>query len=82
MDVKNFAFLETYQPQLMEQAELAEKLLYIDAGSCLTRLRGFAEEMVRIIYNEERLPRLPQATFNDLLQSTEFKRSVDPSLYL
>ena len=82
MNVTNFAFLETYQPQLMEQAELAEKLLYVDAGSCLTRLRGFAEEMVRIIYNEEHLPRLPQASFNDLLQSIEFRRSVAPELYL
>lgn len=81
METKNFAFLMHYHQQLGELASLAEKVLYIDAGSCLIRLRSFAEEMVKTIYQEEKLPRIPQANFYDLLQSSEFKNSVDNSLY-
>ncbi|WP_207948560.1 hypothetical protein [Frederiksenia canicola] len=46
MNTYNFSFLTSHYEQLSELATLAEKLLHIDAGSCLTRLRSFAEEMV------------------------------------
>lgn len=81
MNTHNFSFLTSHYEQLSELATLAEKLLHIDAGSCLTRLRSFAEEMVKEIYKEEKFARLPQATFNELLKSTEFRNSVDKSLW-
>ncbi|WP_308874543.1 type I restriction endonuclease subunit R [Thiothrix subterranea] len=45
-----------------------------------TRLRGFAEEITRTIYHLERLPRLPQASFYDLLKDSVFTGCVSRAL--
>lgn len=68
----NFEFLRPANESLAEVAGLAEAVLHIDPGSALTRLRGFAEEVTKAIYKEELLPRLPQATFYELLKDPVF----------
>lgn len=54
--------------------------MFIDPGSALTRLRAFAEELTKAIYKEERLPRVPQATFYDLLKNPIFEAAASRSL--
>ncbi|MDN7125664.1 DEAD/DEAH box helicase family protein [Pseudidiomarina sp. 1APP75-32.1] len=76
----NFEFLKPEVTQLAQLGGLAETLLYVDPGSALIRLRSFAEEVVKLIYMRERLPRMPQASFYDLLKSQVFEDCVDPSL--
>ncbi len=46
----------------------------------MTRLRGFAEEWVKIIYKEEKLPRPPQADFFELLDNNVSKNTLDSQL--
>lgn len=57
----NFEFLRPENENLADWAGLAEAVIFVDPGSALTRLRGFAEEVTRSIYKEETLPRLPQS---------------------
>ncbi len=76
----NFNFLKTENEILANLASLAEAVIFIDAGSALTRLRGFAEEVTKSIYKEERLPRLPQSSFYELIKSPVFRSSVNSSL--
>ena len=59
---------------------LAETVLYIDPGSALTRLRSFAEELTKSIYEEEQLPRMPQSSFYELTKSPVFQDCVSKSL--
>lgn len=80
MTSTNFEFLRPHSATLADLGALAEAVLFIDPGSALTRLRGFAEEVTKTIYHLERLPRLPQSSFYDLLSSSVFERSVDKSL--
>ena len=54
--------------------------MHVDPGSALTRLRSFAEELTKSIYKEERLPRVPQATFYDLVKDRVFETCVNRSL--
>lgn len=58
----------------------AEKLLYIDPGSSLTRLRSFAEVVTRTIHEKERLPLMTQASFYDLLRAHSFTSTIDKRL--
>lgn len=76
----NFEFLRPENEPLANLGGLAEAVLYIDPGSALTRLRSFAEEVTKAIYREERLPRLPQASFYDLTKSSVFTACVSRSL--
>lgn len=76
----NFEFLRSANQQLANLGGLAEAVLYIDPGSALTRLRGFAEELTKSIYKEERLPRMPQASFYDLVRDPVFEACVNKSL--
>lgn len=68
----NFEFLRPQNDALANLAGLAEAVLFIDPGSALTRLRGVAEEITKSIYKEEKLPRLPQANFHELLKDPVF----------
>lgn len=54
--------------------------MYVDPGSALTRLRSFAEELTKSIYKEERLPRVPQASFYELVKDRVFESCVNRSL--
>lgn len=76
----NFEFLRPHSETLADLGALAEAVLFIDPGSALTRLRGFAEEVTKTIYHLERLPRLPQSSFADLLRNSAFTNSVAPAL--
>jgi type I restriction enzyme R subunit len=80
MQSTNFEFLRSYHDSLANLGSLAEAVLFLDPGSALTRLRGFAEEVTRTIYHLERLPRLPQASFYDLLRDTVFIGCVSGAL--
>ena len=80
MQSTNFEFLRKGNASLANLGGLAEAVLYIDPGSALTRLRAFAEEFVRSIYKEERLPRLPQATTYEMIKDPVFVGCVDKRL--
>ena len=76
----NFEFLRPFHSGLADLGGLAESILFIDPGSALTRLRGFAEVFTQAIYKEERLTKMPQANFFELMKSSAFQSCVDPSL--
>lgn len=76
----NFEFLRPGNDLLANLGGLAEAVLHIDPGSALTRLRSFAEELTKAIYAEERLPRVPQSSFYDLVKSPVFESCVSKSL--
>ncbi len=76
----NFEFLRPENELLANLGGLAEAVLHIDPGSALTRLRSFAEELTKTIYKEESLPRVPQASFFDLIKSPVFEDCVSKSL--
>lgn len=76
----NFEFLRPENHVLANLGGLAEAVLHIDPGSALTRLRSFAEELTKAIYKEESLPRMPQASFFELVKSSVFEACVNKSL--
>lgn len=76
----NFEFLRANNEALANLGGLAEAVLFVDPGSALTRLRSFAEEIVKAIYEKEGLPRLPMANFHDLLTHPVFESCVNKSL--
>lgn len=76
----NFEFLRPEGDVLANLGGLAEAVLHIDPGSALTRLRSFAEELTKIIYQQERLERLPQSNFYELIKSPVFEDCVSKSL--
>lgn len=76
----NFEFLRPGNELLANLAGLAEAVLHVDPGSSLTRLRSFAEQMTKAIYKHETLPRLPQATFYELLKDPVFVDCVSKPL--
>ena len=80
MKSTNFEFLRTHNETLANLGGLAEAVMHIDPGSALTRLRGFAEEITKVIYQKEQLPRLPQAGFYELIKNPVFVSCVDKSL--
>lgn len=76
MQSTNFEFLRPDNEVLANLAGLAEAVLHIDPGSALTRLRAFAEELTKSIYKEERLPRVPQSSFYELIKNPVFEACV------
>jgi len=80
MQSTNFEFLRLHNESLANLGGLAEAVMHVDPGSALTRLRSFAEELTKSIYKEERLPRVPQATFYDLVKDRVFETCVNRSL--
>jgi len=68
----NFEFLREANEPLANLGGLAEAVLHIDPGSSLTRLRNFAEELTKVIYQEELLPRMLQSSFYELMKSPVF----------
>ena len=80
MNSVNFEFLKPENPALAGQAGLAEAVMHTDPGSALVRLRSFAEELTKGIYKEERLPRMPDSSFYDLVKAPVFRDCVDQTL--
>ncbi|MFG0748272.1 type I restriction endonuclease subunit R [Acinetobacter ursingii] len=80
MQSQNFEFLREKFSLLADLGALAEAVLYTDPGSTTTRLRAFAEEVVKSIYEFEDLARPQNTSFAELLKATDFKNCVTPSL--
>ena len=80
MQSQNFEFLRENFPLLADLGALAEAIIYTDPGSATTRLRAFAEEVVKSIYEFEALARPQKANFSELLTESDFKNSITPSL--
>ncbi len=80
MQSGNFEFIRLHNEALANLGGLAEAVMHVDPGSALTRLRSFAEELTKSIYKEERLPRMPQANFYELLKDRVFEACVNRSL--
>ena len=80
MKSQNFEFLRPENDTLANLGGLAEAVLFIDPGSALTRLRAFAEELTKALYREERLPRMPEATLNEMIRDSVFQNCVNRSL--
>ena len=76
----NFEFLRTHHTALADLGGLAEAVLFIDPGSALIRLRSFAEEVTKAIYQAEHLPRLPQSSFYELMANPVFEACVSKPL--
>lgn len=68
----NFELIREHNEKLANLGYLAEQILHLDSGSAITRLRGFAEEVTKEIYAIDGLPRLPQASFMELLKNDAF----------
>lgn len=83
MPHSNFSFLQPHNESLAELGRLAEVLLSVDPGAAQIRIRTFAEEVVKTIYQYEKLPRPSQfASFKELLDNYAFQSAVDNSLRL
>ncbi|MFV5629004.1 DEAD/DEAH box helicase family protein [Acinetobacter oleivorans] len=81
MKSHNFMFLEKYFPSLTELGAISEAIIYADAGSSITRLRTFAEEVTRSIYSLESLQREPKASFYEILFAPSFQSIITRSLF-
>lgn len=80
MQSVNFEFLRSDNELLANLGGLAESVLHVDPGSALIRLRSFAEECTKAIYEKELLPRVPHSSFYELVKSPVFKNCVSRSL--
>ncbi|EOX1604924.1 DEAD/DEAH box helicase family protein [Vibrio cholerae] len=76
----NFELIRGHNEKLANLGCLAEQILHLDPGSAITRLRGFAEEVTKEIYTIDGLPRLPQASFMELLKNDAFIDVTEPRL--
>lgn len=76
----NFELIREHNDKLATLGHLAEKIIYIDPGSAITRLRAFAEEVTREIYAIEQLPSEPQASFMSLLRADAFEDITEQRL--
>jgi len=72
----NFEFLRPHWNELASLAGFAETYAHTDAVSALVKLRTFGEQLVQWVYGRLRLPHLPRANLNDLLQSEPFQVAV------
>lgn len=77
---KNFEFLRPFHEGLADLGGYAEAIMHIDPGSALTRLRSFAETLTKAIHKEERIPKIPQSSFYELVRHPGFKACVNGSL--
>ena len=76
---KNFEHIKGKWPDLHQLGAFAEEYAISDPQSSLVKMRCFAEKVVGYLYNELRLPVLPNANIYDKLISDEFT-SVVPQL--
>lgn len=73
----NFEFIRPHRKELATLADIAEsEILRGDPVSALIRLRIFAEQFVKDIYAEMRLPQPPQANLYDLTREDSFRRAI------
>lgn len=73
MSSQNFGFLQKKWPELARLGSLAEAYIHSDPQSATINLRLFAENLVKDIYRDFRLPTPLRPTFIDLLRSSGFE---------
>ncbi|WP_299792361.1 DEAD/DEAH box helicase family protein [uncultured Shewanella sp.] len=76
----NFELIRGHNEKLANLGQLAESILHLDPGSAITRLRGFAEEVTKEIYEIDALPKMPQANFIELLKGDGFIHCTESRL--
>ena len=81
MQSHNFEFLRTYHCELADLGGFAEHYTHRDPASALVKLRLFGENLVADFLQHHQVPRLPQASFLELLQVME-EQSLAPSVVL
>jgi len=72
MRSQNFEFLRGHRPELATLGGFAERYCATDPASALVKLRTLVEQIVEIIYDEQRLPKPYRAGLNDLLNEPVF----------
>jgi type I restriction enzyme R subunit len=73
---QNFAFLNTYGPQLDRPGALAERYFPDDPETCLIKLRQFAELLARQTAARNGLTEDPEESQADLLRRLRFDAAV------
>jgi type I restriction enzyme, R subunit len=81
MKSENFEILRQKWPELAALGGFAEAYAHADPASALMKLRLFAENLTRDIYNDLRLPKPEQPTFVDLLKNQAFA-AITPKVVL
>ncbi len=76
VESKNFEFLRAQYAELADLGGFAEKYAWTDPMGSLTKMRLFAERMVKLIYETNGFHRGPYDTFVDLLNHDEFKHAT------
>jgi len=72
----NFEFLREKHSELSDLGGFAEKYAWTDPMGSLTKMRLFAERMVKLIYETSGFHRGPYDNFVDLLNNDEFKHAT------
>src|SRR5215831_3163060 len=78
MDSCNFEFLRLHNRELAELGGFAEYYVHSDPASALVKLRLFGENLVADFLQHHKVPRLPQASFLELLQIMEDQSLAPP----
>ena len=81
MKSENFEILRDRWPELASLGGFAEAYAHADSAGALMKLRLFAENLTRDIYQDLRLPKPDQPTFIDLLKNSAFE-AVTPKVVL
>ena len=81
MKSENFEILRDRWPELASLGGFAEAYAHADPAGALMKLRLFAENLTRDIYQDLRLPKPDQPTFIDLLKNSAFS-AVTPRVVL
>lgn len=68
----NFAFLQTYEPQLANLATLAETYYTSDPVTCLMKLRQFGELLTQLVVKKVELSLIPNEPQLDLLNRLHY----------
>ena len=78
MKSRNFEFLRDNHRELADLGGFAETYVHSDPGSCLVKLRTFAEFLVKALFSHHRLELTYQSNLNDLLADHSFKSITPP----
>src|SRR5712691_7053530 len=81
MHSRNFEFLRSHHRELADLGGFAEHYAHSDPASALVKLRLFGENLVADFLQHHKVPRLPQATFLELLQIME-SQNLAPAVVL
>ena len=77
----NFAFLETYDPQLVRLSGLAERYFADDPNGCLVKLRMFGELLATIVAARYGLMESPDETQADRLRRFKDRGALSQQVF-